>query len=151
VRAVVQRVSEARVRVEGRPVAEVGRGLLVLVGVGPSDGREEARALAEKLVALRIFPDQDGKMNRSVKEVEGSILVVSQFTLLADIGKGRRPSFIRAAPPEQAEPLVEEVARLVVAAGVPAPTGRFGAHMEVELTNAGPVTLVLDVEDGRVA
>jgi D-tyrosyl-tRNA(Tyr) deacylase len=137
--------------VEGRPVAEVGRGLLVLVGVGPSDGREEARALAEKLVALRIFPDQDGKMNRSVKEVEGSILVVSQFTLLADISKGRRPSFIRAAPPEQAEPLVEEVARLVEAAGVPAPTGRFGAHMEVELTNAGPVTLVLDVEDGRVA
>lgn len=132
-------------------MAEVGRGLLVLVGVGPSDGREEARALAEKLVALRIFPDQDGKMNRSVKEVEGSILVVSQFTLLADISKGRRPSFIRAAPPEQAEPLVDEVARLVEAAGVPAPTGRFGAHMEVELTNAGPVTLVLDVEDGRVA
>ncbi|MGH9168271.1 MAG: D-aminoacyl-tRNA deacylase [Acidimicrobiia bacterium] len=150
-RAVVQRVSEARVRVEGRAVAEVRQGLLVLVGVAASDGPAEARALAEKLVALRIFPDQDGKMNRSVKEVDGSILVVSQFTLLADTRKGRRPSFIRAAPPEQAEPLVDEVARLVEAAGIPAPTGRFGAQMEVELTNAGPVTLVLDVEDGRVA
>jgi D-tyrosyl-tRNA(Tyr) deacylase len=151
VRAVVQRVSEARVRVEGRAVAEVRQGLLVLVGVASSDGPEEARALAEKLVALRIFPDQDGKMNRSVKDVEGSVLVVSQFTLLADTRKGRRPSFIRAAPPEQAEPLVDEVAQWVEAAGVRAPTGRFGAQMEVELTNAGPVTLVLDVEDGRVA
>jgi D-aminoacyl-tRNA deacylase len=132
-------------------VAEVRQGLLVLVGVAASDGPEEARVLAEKLVALRIFPDQDGKMNRSVKDVEGSVLVVSQFTLLADTRKGRRPSFIRAAPPEQAEPLVDEVARLVEAAGVRAPTGRFGAQMEVELTNAGPVTLVLDVEDGRVA
>ena len=132
-------------------MAEVRHGLLVLVGVAASDGPEEARALAEKLVALRIFPDQDGKMNRSVKDVEGSVLVVSQFTLLADTRKGRRPSFVRAAPPEQAEPLVDEVARLVEAAGVRAPTGRFGAQMEVELTNAGPVTLVLDVEDGRVA
>ncbi len=132
-------------------MAEVRQGLLVLVGVAASDGPAEARALAEKLVALRIFPDQDGKMNRSVKEVDGSILVVSQFTLLADTRKGRRPSFIRAAPPEQAEPLVDEVARQVEAAGISAPTGRFGAQMEVELTNAGPVTLVLDVEDGRVA
>lgn len=132
-------------------MAEVRHGLLVLVGVAVSDGPEEARALAEKLVALRIFPDQDGKMNRSVKDVEGSVLIVSQFTLLAETRKGRRPSFIRAAPPEQAEPLVNEVARLVEAAGVAAPSGRFGAQMEVELTNAGPVTLVLDVEDGRVA
>lgn len=149
-RAVVQRVSRAEVVVEDERLAGIGQGLLVLVGVAPTDGVEDARALAAKLVGLRIFPDREGKMNLSVAEAGGEVLVVSQFTLLGDVRKGRRPSFIRAADPAVAEPLVEEVARAAQDLGVAARTGRFGAHMEVRLTNDGPVTLVLDVEEGKV-
>lgn len=149
-RAVLQRVSRASVTVSGGEVARIGPGLLVLVGVAPEDGPEEAAALADKLVRLRIFPDEEGRMNRSVQDVGGSVLVVSQFTLLGNVRKGRRPSFVGAAPPEAAEPLVGEVARRVEAAEVPARTGRFGAHMEVALVNDGPVTLVLEVRQGKV-
>ncbi|MDP8958697.1 MAG: D-aminoacyl-tRNA deacylase [Actinomycetota bacterium] len=149
-RAVVQRVSWAEVLVEGGVVAAIEQGLLVLVGVSRSDGPEEGRALAAKLVGLRIFPDEAGKMNRSVQDAQGEVLVVSQFTLLGDARKGRRPSFIDAAGREEAEPLVEELARAVEALGVPSRTGRFGTHMEVHLVNEGPVTLVIDVADGKV-
>lgn len=149
-RAVVQRVSRAGVVVDGETVAEIERGLLVLVGVGPGDTEREARALATKLVGLRIFPDREGRTNLSVEDVGGSVLVVSQFTLLGDVRKGRRPSFVGAAAPEVAEPLVEEVARSIGEAGVPARSGRFGASMEVHLVNDGPFTLVLESTDGKV-
>jgi len=150
VRAVVQRVSRARVRVEGETVAEIGPGLLVLVGAAVGDTPADAAALADKLGGLRIFPDEEGRMNRSVAEAGGAVLVVSQFTLLGDLRRGRRPSFTGAAPPEEAEPLVEEVAGQLRRAGVPCATGRFRAHMEVELLNDGPVTLVVEVSRGRV-
>lgn len=149
-RAVVQRVSRAAVRVDGELESEIGDGLVVLVGVAPDDDEADVAALAQKLVDLRIFSDDDGKMNRSVLDVDGEVLVVSQFTLLADARKGRRPSFVGAAPPEHAEPLLERLVAAIVKAGVPCPTGRFGAYMEVELVNDGPVTLVLEVADGRV-
>ncbi len=149
-RAVVQRVSEAEVVVGGRQVAAIGPGLLALVGVAPGDGEAEAEALAAKLAGLRIFADGDGKMNLSVADAGGAVLVVSQFTLLADVRKGRRPSFVGAAAPEVAEPLVERVAALVEGHGVECRTGRFGAMMEVRLVNDGPVTLVLDVAGGKV-
>ncbi len=131
-------------------VGAIGQGLAVLVGVAPTDTEADARALADKLVGLRVFADDEGKMNRSVGEVGGSILAVSQFTLLADVGRGRRPSFVGAAPPEVAEPLVERLGELVEERGVPCAGGRFGAMMEVDLINDGPVTLVLDVADGKV-
>lgn len=150
-RAVVQRVENAVVSVLGEPVGQIGHGLLVLVGVGHDDEPRDAEALAEKLVGLRVFSDDRGRMNRSVAETGGEMLIVSQFTLLADLRRGRRPSFVGAAAPDIAEPLVEEVARLVAAAGVPVATGTFGAHMKIELTNDGPVTVVLDVADGRVS
>jgi len=150
VRAVVQRVSWARVRVEGETVGEIGRGLLVLVGAAAGDTAADAAALADKLAGLRIFPDDEGRMNRSVDEAGGAVLVVSQFTLLGDLRRGRRPSFSDAAPPEEAEPLVDAVAEHLRRAGVPCATGRFRAHMEVELLNDGPVTLVLEVSGGRV-
>lgn len=150
-RAVVQRVENAVVSVLGEPVGQIGHGLLVLVGVGHDDEPRDAEALAEKLVGLRVFSDDRGRMNRSVAETGGEMLIVSQFTLLADLRRGRRPSFVGAAAPDTAEPLVEEVARLVAAAGVPVATGTFGAHMKIELTNDGPVTVVLDVADGRVS
>jgi D-tyrosyl-tRNA(Tyr) deacylase len=149
-RAVVQRVSRARVRVAGETVGEIGRGLLVLVGAAAGDTPADAAALADKLAALRIFPDEEGRMNRSVAEAGGAVLVVSQFTLLADLRRGRRPSFTEAAPPEEAEPLVDAVAEHLGRAGVPCSTGRFRAYMEVELLNDGPVTLVLEVGGGRV-
>lgn len=149
-RAVVQRVSEASVRVDGGVVGEIGTGLLVLVGVAPGDGAADGEALAAKLVGLRIFPDDEGRMNRSVVDVGGSVLVVSQFTLLADTSRGRRPSFIGAAPPEEAEPEVRRLAQMIGDRGVACPTGTFGAMMEVRLVNDGPVTLVLDVADGKV-
>lgn len=149
-RAVVQRVSRASVTVEGAVVGEIGIGLAVLVGVGPWDTAAEASALAAKLVGLRIFADDAGKMNRSVLEASGSILVVSQFTLYGDVRKGRRPSFVDAAPPEVAEPLVRHVVDTIEANGVDVATGIFGASMEVELVNDGPVTLVLDLADGRI-
>ena len=143
-RAVVQRVSRAAVSVGGEVVGAVERGLLVLVGVAPGDTEAEARWLADKVVGLRIFPDDEGKMNRDVAEAGGGVLVVSQFTLYGDCRKGRRPSFIGAAPPELAEPLYEAFVAAVRANGLPAATGRFGATMQVELVNDGPVTLLVD-------
>jgi D-tyrosyl-tRNA(Tyr) deacylase len=143
-RAVVQRVSRAAVFVDGEVIGAVERGLLVLLGVAPTDTQAEARWLADKVVGLRIFPDDAGKMNRDVAEAGGGVLVVSQFTLYGDCRKGRRPSFVGAAPPEVAEPLYEAFVAAVRANGLPAATGRFGAMMQVELVNAGPVTLLVD-------
>ena len=145
-RAVAQRVSRARITVAGEPVGEMGAGLLALVGVAREDGTEQAVELARKLVHLRVFPDAEARMNASLLETGGTLGVVSQFTLHGDARKGRRPSFVAAAPAEQAEPLVEAVCREARALGVPVVTGRFGARMEVELANAGPVTLLLDTE-----
>jgi D-aminoacyl-tRNA deacylase len=143
-RAVVQRVLSARVVVAGTVVGEIGPGLLVLLGVRTGDTAAESRWLADKLVGLRIFEDDAGKMNRSVDEVRGAVLAVSQFTLYADCQKGRRPSFIDAARPEVAEPLYEAFVNAIRLHGVPVATGRFGADMRVELVNDGPVTLVID-------
>ena len=143
-RAVVQRVSRSAVSVGGEVVGAVERGLLVLLGVAPGDTEAEARWLADKVVGLRIFPDDEGKMNRDVAAAGGGVLVVSQFTLYGDCRKGRRPSFIGAAPPELAEPLYEAFVAAVRANGLPAATGRFGAMMQVELVNDGPVTLIVD-------
>ena len=143
-RAVVQRVTRARVVIEGETVGEIGRGLLVLLGVTHSDTAEVAAWLADKIVGLRVFNDADGKMNLSVADVGGGVLVVSQFTLYGDCQKGRRPSFIDAARPEVAIPLYEAFVNGVRALGVPAATGRFGAMMQVELVNDGPVTLIVD-------
>jgi D-tyrosyl-tRNA(Tyr) deacylase len=143
-RAVVQRVSRARVVIEQEVAGEIGRGLLVLLGVGRSDTAEQARWLADKIVSLRIFADEDGKMNRGLADVGGEALVVSQFTLYGDCQKGRRPSFVEAAPPEIAVPLYEEFVLAVRALGIRTATGRFGAMMHVELSNDGPVTLILE-------
>jgi D-aminoacyl-tRNA deacylase len=145
-RAVVQRCSRACVRVDGEVVGEIGRGLVVLVGVGLQDSEADAAWLAEKLRGLRIFPDDEQNMNRSLEEVGGAVLVVSQFTLHGDARKGRRPSFIDAARPELAEPLVRAVADALRDAGVTVAEGRFGAMMDVELVNDGPVTILLDSE-----
>ena len=139
-RAVVQRVSRARVTVDGQTTGEIGAGLLVLLGVRRGDTTEQADKLARKLLALRIFEDDEGRMNRSVTDVDGQILCVSQFTLYGDARKGNRPSYACAAPPEEAEPLYERVRRALH----DAPGGRFGAHMDVELVNDGPVTLVVE-------
>jgi D-aminoacyl-tRNA deacylase len=139
VRALVQRVSEASVTVDGDEIARIGRGLLVLLGVRGDDGVEEADRLAGKLERLRVFEDDDGRMNLSVRDVGGELLVVSQFTLYGDARKGNRPSFVDAAPPEVAEPLYERVRALLGARG-----GRFGARMQVALVNDGPVTLLLE-------
>lgn len=149
-RAVIQRVSRASVTVEGRTVGLIGSGLLVLLGIGHADGTQEAVALVDKMLGLRIFPDEERRMNLAVTDVGGSVLVVSQFTLLADIRKGRRPSFTDAADPERASAMVDEVVAMVSARGVPVATGEFGAMMDVELVNAGPVTIVVDVADGKV-
>lgn len=144
-RFVVQRVSSARVTVDGAVVGEIGPGLLALLGVGQADTTDDVDWLAEKLCALRIFEDADGKMNRSVVDVAGGVLVVSQFTLLASTRKGTRPSFNDAARPEVAIPLYEAfVAKVQTRLGRPVATGRFGAMMKVELVNDGPVTLVVD-------
>lgn len=139
-RAVVQRVARARVT----PGGEIGRGLCVLLGVAGGDGEEQAARLAGKLARLRIFPDDDGRFDCSVGDVAGSVLVVSQFTLIADTGKGNRPSFAEAAPPDEAEPLYESFCSELRALGVPVETGVFGAMMELELVNEGPVTIVLE-------
>jgi D-tyrosyl-tRNA(Tyr) deacylase len=145
VRAVVQRVSRASVTVEGEVVGAIGTGLLVLLGVAPGDGDAEIAWLADKLAGLRIFPDDDGKMNRSLVDVGGEALVVSQFTLYGDTRKGRRPSFVGAAAPDLAEPLYERFCDAMLAAGAKkVGRGRFGAHMDVELVNDGPVTLIVD-------
>jgi len=144
VRAVAQRVSRARVRVAGAVVAEMQAGLLALVGVGHDDDANAARALAEKLVHLRVLADERGAMNRSLLDAGGTLGVVSQFTLMADTRKGRRPSFDAAARPEHAEPLVAELVAHARSLGVTVVTGIFRADMEVELVNEGPVTLILD-------
>ncbi len=143
-RAVVQRVSRARVMVGTEVVGAIGPGLLVLVGVGGDDQATDATYLAEKIVNLRIFEDEAGKLNRSLLDVGGELLAVSQFTLWGDTRKGRRPSFVRAAPGEAAEPLFEALVARVEALGVKTARGRFGAMMDVELVNEGPVTLLLD-------
>lgn len=143
-RVVLQRVSAARVVVDGTVVGEVGRGWLALLGVARGDGPTDAAWLADKVANLRAFPDAEGKMNLSVQDVAGGVLVVSNFTLHADCQKGRRPSFIAAARPEDAEPLVRSYCDALRALGVPVSVGRFGADMQVELTNDGPVTFVLD-------
>lgn len=145
-RACVQRVSRARVTVEDREVSQIGKGLVVLLGVGPQDDQASAQLLADKIVGLRIFEDDDGKMNRSLQEVGGEMLVVSQFTLWGDCRKGRRPSFVGAAPPDQAERLYEAFIASAGAQGVRIATGVFRAHMQVELVNDGPVTLLLDTD-----
>lgn len=150
-RIVLQRVSSAAVRVDGEVVGAIERGVLTLVGVGVDDGSESSDAAADKLLALRIFEDAEGRTNLSIDQVGGAFLVVSQFTLQAALARGRRPSFTRAARPEVAEPLVERLVERLRGAGVPVATGRFGAMMEVELINDGPFTLVLDVDGaGRV-
>jgi D-tyrosyl-tRNA(Tyr) deacylase len=143
-RVVLQRVSHASVTVDGAPVASIGPGLLLLVGAEEGDDTAGAQRLAGKCAELRIFNDDDGKFNRSLIDVGGEALVVSQFTLLADVHKGRRPSFVGAAAPELAEPLVAAFAQCLRDLGVATKTGRFGAHMEVELRNDGPVTIVID-------
>lgn len=139
-RAVVQRVSRAR----ATPGGEIGRGVCVLLGVARGDGEDEAARLAGKVARLRIFPNDDGRFDRSVVDVAGAALVISQFTLIADTAKGNRPSFAEAAPPDQAQPLYERFCEELRALGMPVETGVFGAKMEVELVNDGPVTIVLD-------
>ena len=143
-RAVVQRVSRAEVRVDGIVVGAVERGLLVLLGVARADVEADAAALADKVAALRVFEDDAGKMNLALAEVGGGLLVVSQFTLLGDVRKGNRPSFVEAAPPEQGEVLYQRFCELLRGKGLPVATGTFRAMMDVELVNDGPVTILLD-------
>ena len=145
--AVLQRVSEARVRVDGEVVGEIGTGLLVLLGVKDGDPPEAEQVLARKTSGLRIFADSEGKMNLSVKDVGQAVLVVSQFTLLADCRKGRRPSFLAAGEPSEANRRYEVFCELLRAEGLRVETGRFAASMDVELVNTGPVTIVLDSEE----
>jgi D-aminoacyl-tRNA deacylase len=145
-RAVVQRVTRARVTVDSRLAGEIQTGLLILLGVGREDSTESALYLAEKIANLRIFPDDVGKMNRSLLESGGSVLVISQFTLYGDTRGGRRPSYIQAASPELASGLYEEFVRCLRSFGIAVETGIFQAHMEVELVNDGPVTILLDSE-----
>lgn len=142
-RAVCQRVSRAAVRVDGDTVAEIGAGLCVLLGVARDDTDEVARQLAGKVARLRIFPDDAGRFDRSLLDMGGAVLVVSQFTLIADTGRGNRPSFSGAAPPEKAEPLYERFCDELVTLELPVQRGLFGGRMEVELVNDGPVTIVL--------
>ena len=144
VRAVVQRVSEGRVVIGERTVGEIGHGVVVLLGISTSDGNDEIDWIVDKIANLRIFSDEDGKMNRSVLDVSGDVLVVSQFTLYGDARKGRRPSFVRAARGPEAKQLYEDVVSNFRAAGLECATGEFGAMMDVHLVNAGPVTILLD-------
>ena len=143
-RAVVQRVHESSVTVDGRVTGRIGKGLLVLLGVGETDSEQDADYLAEKIVGLRCFADNDSKFNLSVRDVGGSVLAVSQFTLFGDCRKGKRPSFTEAARPELAVPLYERFVAKVRESGIEVRTGEFGAHMDVQLVNDGPVTLLLD-------
>ena len=143
-RALLQRVSRASVTINGQTISSIGKGLLILLGVGHQDGEEQVRFLAEKTANLRIFEDEHGKTNLSVLDVKGEAIVVSQFTLYADTRKGRRPSFVDAALPEVAAPLVDRFAALLRGHGIPTQTGQFGAHMEVEIHNDGPVTIWLE-------
>jgi D-tyrosyl-tRNA(Tyr) deacylase len=149
-RAVIQRASRASVTVDGETTGTIGTGLVVLAAVAAGDTEGDAEAIAAKIVGLRIFPDEDRKMNHSIVDAGGSVLLVSQFTLLADVRKGRRPAFTAAAPPELAERLLGVLAEAIEAEGVEVQHGVFGAMMEVSLVNDGPVTIVIDVEDGKV-
>jgi len=144
-RAVVQRVSKGQVKVAGASLASISNGLVILLGIGPDDTREKAEFMAKKIAYLRIFDDGEGKMNLSVRDVEGEAIVVSQFTLMADTNKGNRPSFIKAAPPETASPLVDYFIEQLQSHGVPTGSGEFGAHMLVEIHNDGPVTILFDI------
>lgn len=150
VRVVVQRVRDASVTVGSREVASIGRGLLLLVGVAEGDGAGDVDATVDKIAGLRVFADEEGKMNRSIQDIGGEALVVSQFTLLGDVRKGRRPSFTGAAHPDVAAPLIDHMVERFRTAGIPADQGEFGASMQVGLVNDGPVTLVVDVVAGRV-
>jgi len=150
-RIVLQRVNRASVEVEGETTGQIGVGLLALVGVADGDTDDDARAAAAKIVGMRIFPDVEGKMNRSVADAGGAMLLVSQFTLLGDVRKGRRPAFTGAAAPDLAVPILETLAESIEATGVTVEHGRFGSHMVVDLVNDGPVTIVFDVTNGRVA
>jgi D-aminoacyl-tRNA deacylase len=143
-RAVVQRVTQAAVSVDGEEIGSIAAGLVILLGVETGDGTTDGNYLAEKIVGLRIFSDADGKMNLSLSNVQGSALIISQFTLLGDVRKGRRPSFIAAAAPEQARALYEDFCARIESAGIRVATGRFAADMQVHLINDGPVTLILD-------
>ena len=143
-RTLLQRVSHASVTVDGQVISKIGKGLLILLGVGHGDGEEQVQFLAEKVANLRIFEDEQGKTNLSVLDVKGEALVVSQFTLYADARKGRRPSFTDAALPEVAAPLVDRFVELLRGLGVPTQTGKFGEHMLVEINNDGPVTIWLE-------
>ena len=146
-RALIQRVSHASVTVDGKVAGQIGHGLLVLLGVGQDDSEVQVKALADKIVYLRIFGDDEGKMNRSLLDIGGQVLVVSQFTLYADMRRGRRPSFTNAAPPSLAEPLVERFKAAIAAYGLTVADGIFGAMMQVELCNDGPVTIWIDSEE----
>lgn len=143
-KAVVQRVRKASVKVDGEVVGRIGQGLLVLLGIRRGDGETEVRFVADKCLNLRIFEDEDGKFNHSALDIDGEILVVSQFTLYGDTRKGRRPSFDQAAPPEESEPLYERFVELVRESGLKTETGRFGAMMDVQLVNDGPVTILVE-------
>ncbi len=143
-RALIQRVRHGQVSVEGKIVAEIGAGFVILLGIAHGDSEDQARSLAEKIATLRIFEDEQGKFNRSILDVGGAAIVVSQFTLLADVRKGRRPSFTDAELPEAAEPLVKRFAELLQHQGIPTSTGVFGAHMLVAIENDGPVTIWLE-------
>lgn len=146
-RALLQRVSRASVSVEEQIVGQIGWGLLILIGVGQDDSETQVKTLADKIVHLRIFGDDEGKMNRSILDIGGEVLVVSQFTLYADTRRGRRPSFINAAPPTIAEPLVERFKDAIASYGLTVASGIFGASMQIELCNEGPVTIWMDSED----
>ncbi len=148
-RALVQRVSQASVAVDGAERGRIGQGLLVLLGVGQDDDEAAAAEVARKMLNLRIFEDQDGKMNRSVVDVAGAVLCISQFTLYGDVRRGNRPSFTAAAPPERAEALYQRFCDAVREGGVPCEQGVFGAHMNVSLVNDGPVTLMIDTDELR--
>jgi D-aminoacyl-tRNA deacylase len=143
-RALIQRVSSGKVTVDDQAIAQIGRGLVILLGIGHGDGQEQAAYLAEKVANLRVFEDEQGKTNLSILDVGGEAILVSQFTLYADMRKGRRPSFTNAALPDLAAPLVERFAELLRGHGVPTQTGQFGAHMLVEIHNDGPVTIWLE-------
>lgn len=144
-RAVIQRVSHASVSVDGERISSIEQGLLILLGVDPEDTEEKAKAMTKKIAAMRIFRDAEDKMNLSVRDVGGEAIVVSQFTLYADCSRGNRPSFVNAAPPALAAPLVDRFVELLREQGVPTQTGVFGAYMQVELLNDGPVTIILDM------
>ena len=150
-RVVLQRVTRASVHVDGETTGQIEAGLLALVGVAEGDDDADARVAGVKITGIRIFPDARGKMNLSVADAGGAVLLVSQFTLLGDVRKGRRPTFTAAASPDRAVPILTALSDAIEATGVPVEHGRFGAHMVVDLVNDGPVTIVLDVTDGRVS